>query len=221
MAKLTMEEVGSVAVAAWGSDATSDDQGVSSEIVTAIAVAWAESGGESTAHNSTPPDDSYGLWQINMFGGLGPARRAKLGLGSNTELFDPSVNARAAHQIWSDAGGKFAPWSTFTSGAYLTHVPAARRAAGNQLGSPPTHDISDVLPAIADAVVGIAQAFWKTMVWVSDPHNWARAITVGVGGALVIGALVVLAKPSTGVVDAALTAPRAAARPVQRAVKAA
>ncbi len=86
-----------------------------SEILTAVAIAKAESGGNPRAHNSTPPDTSYGLWQINMIGALGPNRRKQLGLSSNDQLFDPATNARAAKRIWSDANG-WTPWSTYKPG---------------------------------------------------------------------------------------------------------
>src|SRR3982750_492240 len=66
------------------------------------AIALAESNGNPTAHNAVPPDDSYGLWQINMRGKLGPARRQAFGIQSNTELFDPTKNARAMKKILDD-----------------------------------------------------------------------------------------------------------------------
>lgn len=217
MTQMTMEDVGKLAIAAWGNDAPKDDTtGAQSDvIVNAVAIAWAESGGVTTKHNPIWPDDSWGLWQINMRGQMGADRRKQLGLSSNEELLDPTTNARAAHQVWADNGHSFKPWTTYTDGTYTSFVPAARRAVGNELGSPPTSDISDVLPNIANAVAGIAQAFWKTMVWASDPHNWVRLLVVGLGGSLIIGGLVVLAKPNTGVVTAVQAAPRAALRSVK------
>jgi hypothetical protein len=94
----------------------------------AVAVALAESGGRPGAHNDNPPDDSYGLWQINMLGGLGPERRHSFHLASNAALLDPAVNARAAYAI-SSHGTDFRPWSVFLHGTYRQYVPAARRAA--------------------------------------------------------------------------------------------
>jgi hypothetical protein len=85
--------------------------------VIAAAVAQAESGGNASAHNPVPPDDSYGLWQINMLGPLGPARRAQFGLTSNSQLYDPQTNARAMFAI-SGGCSRFTPWTTYTSGAY-------------------------------------------------------------------------------------------------------
>lgn len=97
-------------------------------LTTAVAVALAESGGDPHAHNAEPPDDSYGLWQVNMLGSLGPERRAAFHLESDAELFDPAVNARAAWSI-SGHGGSFRPWSTYTGGAYRDHLAAAREGA--------------------------------------------------------------------------------------------
>jgi hypothetical protein len=94
----------------------------------AVAVALAESAGNPQAHNAVPPDNSYGLWQINMLGALGPDRRASLHLHANSDLFDPAQNARAAFAI-SQHGTNWHPWATFTNGAYASHLAAARRAA--------------------------------------------------------------------------------------------
>ncbi|XVV01507.1 type VII secretion target [Actinosynnema sp. CA-248983] len=96
------------------------------DLTTAVAVALAESGGDPRAHNDVPPDNSYGLWQINMLGALGPARRREFGLESNRELFDPAENAKAANRISGD-GRSWTPWSTYTNGAYRQYLDEARR----------------------------------------------------------------------------------------------
>ncbi|WP_367137656.1 type VII secretion target [Saccharothrix sp. HUAS TT1] len=96
------------------------------DLTIAVAVALAESGGDPRAHNPNPPDNSYGLWQINMLGSMGPARRREFGLESNRELFDPQENARAAYKISGD-GRSWTPWSTYTNGAYKRHLDEARR----------------------------------------------------------------------------------------------
>ncbi len=58
----------------------------------AAAIALAESGGNSDAHNGNAAtgDDSYGLWQINMIGAMGPARRVEFNgtnVGGWTKLY--------------------------------------------------------------------------------------------------------------------------------------
>ena len=102
---------------------------------TAYAVAKAESGGRPRAFNpdASTGDRSYGLFQINMLGGLGPARRKQYGLSSNEDLYDPDTNARIAYRM-SGGGKDWSPWSAYKSGAYekyLGNVPAPAR------GGPP------------------------------------------------------------------------------------
>lgn len=91
--------------------------GVDTEIM--VSIAFAESGGNPNAHNNKPPDDSYGLWQINMLGKLGPERRKRFGITSNTQLFDPATNARAAKIIYDSQG--LNAWTTYTRGTYLKY----------------------------------------------------------------------------------------------------
>ena len=106
-------------------------------LITMVAIARAESAWNPSAHNDKPPDDSYGLWQINMLGKLGPDRRKKLNLHDNSELFDPGTNARAAKLIHKEQGKR--AWSTFTHGTYKNHLAKAREAVaavGQGAGSP-------------------------------------------------------------------------------------
>lgn len=113
----------------------------------AVAIALAESGGNPGAHNPVWPDDSYGLWQINMIGSLGPQRRAAFGLNSNNDLFDPAVNARLAYAI-SSGGSNFTPWTTFTHGKYLAYLPAAVPSVPGGMVTGP--DSSSDLPGLVD-----------------------------------------------------------------------
>lgn len=92
---------------------------------TMTKIAKMESGWNPRAHNSTPPDDSYGLWQINMYGGNGPSRRRANGISKNEELFDPAINAKAAFRIYKDQG--FRAWSVYQNGSYKS-VPITWRA---------------------------------------------------------------------------------------------
>lgn len=94
------------------------------------AIAMVESSGNPGAHNDNPRtgDDSYGLWQINMLGGMGPERRAKYGLKSNEDLYDPDTNAQIAIAMHR-AAGNYNDWSTYSDGSYKAYVDAARRGA--------------------------------------------------------------------------------------------
>lgn len=97
-------------------------------LVVAVAIAGAESTWNNLAYNDTPPDLSYGLWQINMYGSLGPDRRTRYRLDDNGDLYNPAINAAAAYDI-STGGTNFGPWSTFGNGAYRRFLDQARAAA--------------------------------------------------------------------------------------------
>ena len=98
-------------------------------LTTAYAVAKAESGGRSSAYNGPSNgtgDDSYGLFQINMIGTLGPERLnktwhsadgSKFKLNDRSDLFDPLTNAKVAYHM-SNGGKNWSAWTTYTSGTY-------------------------------------------------------------------------------------------------------
>jgi hypothetical protein len=81
----------------------------------ALRIAWAiakkESNGRPFAYNGNAEtgDSSYGVYQINMIGDLGPERRIKFSLDSNSDLFNPVVNAQIAHHM-SRGGEDFSAW---------------------------------------------------------------------------------------------------------------
>lgn len=126
MGKLTAREVAALAFSV-GLRGTNT-------LATAVAVATAESGRNTDAHNPSGCDNSYGLWQINMVEDrancdeLGPSRRKQYGIKSNNDLFSPMVNARAMGAI-SGNGSKWSPWSVYTSGKYKIHMGTGRSAA--------------------------------------------------------------------------------------------
>lgn len=84
-----------------------------------LRMAWAIVMKESTrrpfAHNqnSKTGDNSYGLFQINMLGAMGPERRDRYGLESNEDLFDPITNAKIAFKM-SNGGKSWSAWTTYT-----------------------------------------------------------------------------------------------------------
>jgi Lysozyme like domain len=134
------------------------------DVVIAVAVAGAESGYNTTAHNANPPDDSYGLMQINMLGGLGPARRARYNLRSNSDLYDPATNLRVAYGIWKDAGNSWHPWSTYNSGSYRKFIRPSIGAASSSdpalVGPTPTPLVPGLpnIPSPTDAIsAGLTQ----------------------------------------------------------------
>ena len=94
-----------------------------SGLAMAYAIMMAESHGNSHAHNTNARtgDNSYGLFQINMLGGMGPERRALYHLANNDALFDPLTNAKVAFQM-SGGGKNWTPWSTYKRGDYKQYL---------------------------------------------------------------------------------------------------
>jgi hypothetical protein len=99
-----------------------------------------------------PPDDSYGIWQINMLGSMGPSRRKALNIDNNDALFDPSVNARAMAMI-SGGGHNWRPWSTYTNNAYQGHMAAVNSALQSGVGDPVEHAPGGASPAMPSLVM--------------------------------------------------------------------
>lgn len=89
----------------------------------ALRTAWAvvkkESNGRPLAFNGNTRtgDSSYGIFQINMIGGLGVARRDKYGLDNNKDLFDSVINAQIAYHM--SGGGK--DWTAWKISAPYTN----------------------------------------------------------------------------------------------------
>jgi hypothetical protein len=92
-----------------------------SAIPTMVKIAQLESTNNTQAFNddSDTGDLSYGLFQINMLGDMGPERRKWFGIKSNEELYDPVTNAKAAYKLWNSRerskgkGKGFTHWSTY------------------------------------------------------------------------------------------------------------
>jgi hypothetical protein len=95
------------------------------DLVTAVAIAIAESGGDPNAYNpetkaKAPVNKgSYGLWQIYL---------NKHPEYANSNLYDPQTNANAAFAVYSAAGNSFSPWSTFGGGQYQAYLDQANSA---------------------------------------------------------------------------------------------
>ena len=81
----------------------------------AWAIAKKESNGRPIAFNgnSRTGDSSYGIFQINMIGDLGPARREKFNLKSNSDLFNPVINSQIAYHM-SSGGNDWSSWKGIT-----------------------------------------------------------------------------------------------------------
>lgn len=210
MTQLTAAQIKGLAQAVGFTDAQSS-------VMTAIA--FAESSGVTTKHNPIPPDDSYGLWQINMYGAMGPSRRQQFGITSNSQLYDVGVNAAAAKAIYGSQG--FGAWSTYGGPTYRLYLPKAQAAIADAStitqGGKPWYDKTLAqnwgLPgANAGAAVGaavtsasdvagqvsrISDAVGKGGNWLSNAQNWLRIGYVAGGAVLAIFALQSLFKPVT------------------------
>jgi hypothetical protein len=88
-----------------------------------VAIANAESGRipNNRNPNAATGDNSYGLFQINMLGAMGPERRAQFGIQSNEQLYDPLTNAKAAKAIYDQQG--LDAWTVHRSGAADQYMP--------------------------------------------------------------------------------------------------
>lgn len=86
-----------------------------SDLKEAWAVAKKESNGQPIRFNGNVKtgDNSYGLFQINMLGILGPDRREKFDLVTNSDLLNPVINAQIAYYM-SDGGKNWSSWHGIT-----------------------------------------------------------------------------------------------------------
>jgi hypothetical protein len=98
------------------------------DLVTAVAIAYAESGGNPNAvgDQTLAPErgPSIGLWQINIGNKAHPEY-------ASANLTDPQTNADAAFDVYQSAGNSFRPWSTFnprdgSNPRYLAFLTKAR-----------------------------------------------------------------------------------------------
>jgi hypothetical protein len=180
---------------------------------TMAAIALAESSGSVTACNLTPPDYSFGLWQINYIGANYPGRAARYGTPDEL-LADPNLQARAAIDL--AAGGRgLGNWSTYTNGAYRQYLRGTAPPSGAGGGTPdggapgggvarPGGEPVVSLSSFGDAMLGFWERLYhditgvaespvvvaKTLVtivqWVMSPTNWLRMIEFVAGGAMML-----------------------------------
>lgn len=91
------------------------------DLRTAVAVAFAESGGRPGV-NAAGAEDSRGLWQINS---------AHFGRFDESRLYEPGYNARAAHDVWAESksfrSDPWDAWSTYQNGLHRPYLDDARR----------------------------------------------------------------------------------------------
>lgn len=194
------------------------------KISMAVAIAMAESGGNTRAYNGKGRDDSYGLWQINMKA----HSTSSLGIGSKEALYDPVTNARAMVKI-SKSGTSWSPWTTYPLRA-AAFLPAATAATGVYLANPSTaaayvegtaEQVTDGAASLAQSVSEAVQTPVRLLNWLTEPGTWVRIALFAIGGAMVVGGVTIFVRPAlTGVAgDAAKIAGKVL--PVGRVAKAA
>jgi len=130
--KLNLNQLVHLAKAAGAND---------NEAIRLASIAMYESGGNSNAHNPKYPDNSYGLWQVNMLDEpgymLGEERRNRYNLSNNEQLWDPARNAKVALDILRTSG-----WSAWSTDKLVTQkdLDAAKKA----LNEPPPQSYSNL-----------------------------------------------------------------------------
>lgn len=126
--------------------------GTDGDLVTAVAVALAESGGVVNAqHTNDNGTTDLGLWQVNSSHAANKAQQVRLGT-------DPYYNASVAVAIWQDAGHKFTPWTTYATKAHLKFLSRAQAAVAANPDAVLRHDVS----ASADWLPGGCDGFAAT-----------------------------------------------------------
>ena len=94
--------------------------GSSSACPTAVAVAWAESRGDTKARGQNSNSYDRGLWQINSYWHRDV---------SDSCAYDKNCNAKNAVRISSN-GGKWSPWATYNDGLHRRWMNDAKKACG-------------------------------------------------------------------------------------------
>lgn len=171
------------------------------DLIVAVAVAMAESGGRETAHNTSRGADARGIWQVNV------AHDAHPDLAS-LNLYDPATNAKAAYGIWK-AGG-WGPWQAHNNRTYVIFMPIATAVASapSVLGIVAAGVVDDVASKIPgkdmlDAARGGLKLGIKAGGWLSNRNNWVRVAYVMLGTGLMWGGLLmVVGKPVMSTTEA-------------------
>lgn len=143
------------------------------DAVVATAIALAESDGYADAHNDTAAtgDNSYGLWQVNMYGDLGPDRRQAFDLQQNTDLFDPETNAKAARAIYEWAGHNWKPWGAWTNDSYKDYLPEARKARDSMTAPEPCNFPGRVI-TVFDRRFYVHEGIVEDLKWIEQ--EWRK-----------------------------------------------
>jgi Lysozyme like domain len=177
------------------------------ELITAVAAAIGESGGNERAVGDRSQGGSYGLWQIHL-----PSHPE---YKSNPEqLFNPRTNAAAAYKIYVAAGRSFEPfhaWShasgprkAFLTSAALGGVSVWEVAhPGAAIGTVvrPAGEAAQgaVETAVSGAVPGVQEALGaadRVREWLTTPANLGRLAMGAVAAVVIIVGVATLVAPT-------------------------
>jgi hypothetical protein len=178
------------------------------ELVTAVAVAFAESRFNTNAINRNNRDGSvdYGVWQINSVHNF-----PEVASGAWRDL---KVNAQLAYRVYQRQGWN--AWSVYRPSnptgyaAYLAARPAAVGFVAAAVGpGAAAAGAAGTTGAIAEGVGGdvgdglsaaatIAREPLAVLDWFTKPQTWERIAYVVLGGALVIGGIYLLISSTIG-----------------------
>lgn len=137
------------------------------DLVIAVAVAFAESSGETTqVHPNDDGSTDYGLWQINTVHGS---------LLNQGDKFNPIDNARMAYTVWRDSG--WGAWTTYNTGAYLPYMARAQLAAGNPVS--PGTGTAGVAPT---SLLGSLQNTTQFLTLLGNKQFWVNTFYIFAGG---------------------------------------
>ena len=154
-----MPDLDLITDAAWRAGFRDDD------LVTAVAVALAESGGDPRANNAGLNNNGsvdYGLWQINSVHGP-----------NLDSIYDPYENAQWAYKVFTGRDNSWEPWSAFNNGKHLRFLDQARQAVAGFTGGKATVD--------ANAQQGTLAPSNRRMV---DPRLRAESMLAGAARAV-------------------------------------
>lgn len=117
------------------------------DLAKALAISYRESHHNASSYNGNAKtkDKSYGLFQINMSGSLGPSRLKSQKLKSYDDLYDAATNIRVARNMynWNKGHGRdpFFDWGPYKGkdalyGAAGSFYPKAQAIAKQMSGDP-------------------------------------------------------------------------------------
>jgi len=149
-----------------------------------VAKARQESSLVPTAKNGT----HYGLWQISkQHEGIAFSPQ---GDGFEAWAYKPANNFKAAKELYEQADG-WKPWAA--SGGKPTPTESDEEAAQGGEWSDPLEDAAGLLTDPLEKITDLATGAYE---WISNRRNIGRVALTVIGGIVLIGAMIALAKPA-------------------------